>query len=150
VTDEMWDLVRRHDQIRYGQQNMAKSLDDRALDDLMAHFCKRHVKPCGTQPGVKHDGGKAMAGLMVKDFARALSAVADITTFGANKYSPSGWRSVDCARERYSDALYRHLLSHELGEDFDKESDLLHLAHAAWNALALLQLRIEELLRQDG
>ena len=94
-----------------------------------------------SQGGVKHDQGKPMTGLMLRDFARALEAVATVTTFGAQKYSPSGWLAVPEAERRYTDALCRHLLADLRGEAADSESGLPHLAHAAWNVLALLELR---------
>lgn len=100
----------------------------------------------GEQPvvpsGVKHDQGKPMAGLMLQDFARALEAVATVTTFGAQKYSPSGWLAVPEAERRYTDALCRHLLASLRGEATDSESGLPHLAHAAWNVLAVLELQM--------
>lgn len=92
--------------------------------------------------GVKHDQGKPMAGLMLTDFSRALEAVASVTTFGAGKYSPSGWLAVPEAERRYTDALCRHLLADLRGEATDAESGQPHLAHAAWNALAVLGLRL--------
>lgn len=102
------------------------------------------LDPYGKNPhevGSKLDAGKIRAGLMASGFARALEKVAEITTYGANKYTPNGWLSVPDAENRYKDALYRHLLRAEQGEEFDPESNLPHLAHAAWNALALLELQ---------
>ena len=96
------------------------------------------------QRGMKHDAGKPMAGLMVSDFANALLAVAEVSTFGAKKYAPHSWVTVPNARERYNDALYRHLFLAAAGEAQDQESDLLHAAHVAWNALALLELEIRK------
>jgi hypothetical protein len=81
---------------------------------------------------------------MVEGFADALKAVAAITTYGADKYTEHGWLHVPNAQDRYSDALYRHLIEHARGELHDKESGHLHLAHAAWNALAILQLLINK------
>ena len=92
--------------------------------------------------GVKHDQGKPMVGLMLTDFSRALEAVASVTTFGAGKYSPSGWLAVPEAERRYTDALCRHLLADLRGEATDAESGQPHLAHAAWNVLAVLELRL--------
>ena len=94
--------------------------------------------------GMKFDAGKPMAGLMVSDFANALLAVAEVTTFGAKKYAPHSWATVPNARERYNDALYRHLFLAAAGEAQDQESALLHAAHVAWNALALLELEIRK------
>ena len=92
--------------------------------------------------GMKFDAGKPMAGLMVSDFANALLAVSEVTTFGAKKYAPRSWMTVPNARDRYNDALHRHLLHSAAGEKQDQESKLLHAAHVAWNALALLELEI--------
>ena len=95
-------------------------------------------------PGAKLDSGKLRIGLMVEGFALALKAVSEVTTYGANKYTPNGWLSVHNADTRYTDALYRHLLEHATGVNSDEESDLKHLAHAAWNVLALLELELRK------
>lgn len=94
--------------------------------------------------GLKMDQGKPMVGLLVHDFAEALLKVAEVTTYGALKYAPSNWKQVPKRRQRYNDALFRHLLSAETGEVTDQESGLPHLAHAAWNLLALLQMQLTE------
>jgi hypothetical protein len=93
-------------------------------------------------PGVKLDHGKPRAGLVLGGFARALTAVSDVGTFGAKKYTPHGWRSVPHGFERYTDAMVRHQLAEAVGEQFDAESGLSHAAHAAWNALARLELML--------
>ena len=41
---------------------------------------------------------------------------------------------------RYKKALVRHIV----GPDFDEESGLRSLAHAAWNALAVLEFEINK------
>lgn len=90
--------------------------------------------------GVKDDAGKVRMGLVVGDFAYALEAVGEVGTYGARKYVPGGWREVPGARERYMDAMLRHLLHRMQGELRDPESGKDHLAHVAWNALAVLEL----------
>ena len=91
------------------------------------------------EPGAKADAGKVMAGVLL-DFSRALEAVAAVGTFGANKYTRGGWQSVPEGEQRYMDAMMRHLLRMRY-ETLDAESELSHLAHLAWNALAVLELR---------
>lgn len=93
----------------------------------------------------KWDAGKPMVGLMKKDFSRALMAVADVSRFGVEKYKkPGSWREVEDALARYEDAHGRHdLLMHQ--EDRDKESKCLHAAHRAWNALATLEMLLEDM-----
>ena len=97
-----------------------------------------------TESGVKLDQGKNRLGLVLGGFAPALEEVGKIGTFGANKYTPDGWKEVENGYERYKDALYRHLLRHEAGEELDPESGLPHLAHMAWNALAIITISKSE------
>jgi len=93
-------------------------------------------------PGAKLDAGKPRAGLVLGDFSRALRAVAEVGTHGAVKYSARGWLAVPDGEGRYTDALYRHLLADASGDALDVDSGLQHLAHAAWNLLAVLELRL--------
>ena len=94
--------------------------------------------------GAKNDIGKVRAGLLVKDFPHALTAVARVATFGAQKYAAHSWKTVPGAEERYHDALHRHILAQASGEVNDTESGLPHAAHVAWNALALLELQLRK------
>ena len=96
------------------------------------------------EAGAKLDAGKNRLGLVLSDFSRALQAVGMIGTYGANKYTPHGWLSVPDARQRYTDAMFRHLFAEAEGRSKDDESQLLHSAHAAWNALARLELMLRE------
>jgi hypothetical protein len=96
-------------------------------------------------PGAKLDAGKIRAGLVLGGFSRGLEAVAEVGTFGAHKYTPNGWRSVPNGVERYTDALWRHLLAEHQGIELDSDSRLLHAAHTAWNALARLELMLTKL-----
>lgn len=94
------------------------------------------------EPGAKMDHGKTRLGLVLDDFADALEHVGRVGTMGAEKYSAHGFLSVPNAQERYNDAMLRHHFQFAAGEDFDSESGLLHLAHQAWNALAVLELEL--------
>lgn len=91
-------------------------------------------------PGAKDDKQKIQADLLL-DFRRALAAVAEVSTFGAQKYTRGGWLTVPDGQCRYTAALIRHLLA---ADDTDKESGLRHAAHTAWNALAVLELKLRE------
>ena len=90
-------------------------------------------------PGAKDDAGKPRMGLVFSGFQNALVEVAKVGTFGAKKYSDNGWEHVDDGPARYTDALFRHLLG---AGHTDPETDLPHLAHAAWNVLAVLELEL--------
>ena len=70
-----------------------------------------------------------------------LELVAEVGTHGAAKYSRGGWVAVDDGQQRYLDAAMRHLLKLGKGEANDADSGLPHLAHIAWNFLAVLDLQ---------
>ena len=92
-------------------------------------------------PGAKDDKAKPMAGVLL-DFSRALQTVVDVGTYGAKKYTRTGWATVPEGSQRYLDAMMRHLLAMDVDPDgLDKETGLPHLAHVAWNALAVLELQ---------
>jgi len=99
--------------------------------------------PHGTDPhapGAKLDAGKVRPWLVIKGFQNALLEVSKVGTFGAAKYNDNGWRSVPDGINRYADAMGRHLLA----DGLDGQSRLSHLAHAAWNLLALIELELAE------
>lgn len=103
--------------------------------------------PTGRSPhesGAKLDHGKIRPALVLGAFARALWAVCEIGTFGARKYSDNGWVDVPNGLERYEDAGLRHWMKKCMGEENDSDSELTHLAHEAWNALARLERTLRE------
>lgn len=87
--------------------------------------------------GVKYDSGKPQMGLIPP---RALLDVAEVYTMGANKYAAHNW-AKGMNWSRVYDALQRHLNAYWAGENLDQESQLCHLAHAAWGCLTLLEFR---------
>lgn len=93
-------------------------------------------------PGAKLDAGKLKASLVLGDFSRALTEVIRVGTFGANKYTDHGWLAVPDGVNRYSDAMQRHYLKEQSGEQLDADSGLVHASHLAWNALARLELML--------
>jgi len=99
-------------------------------------------------PGAKADKGKVLGGLLL-DFAHALDLVAEVGTHGAEKYSRGGWVAVPDGEQRYLDAAIRHLLKLGKGEQDDADSGLPHLAHIAWNFLAVLDLQQRDLAHDD-
>ncbi|WWO62230.1 hypothetical protein [Vibrio phage vB_VcM_SY] len=94
--------------------------------------------------GAKLDAGKPMAGRLLGMFGNALMSVAEVGTFGAKKYTEGGWQHVEDGFKRYDDAGMRHFLKRGMGEEFDVDSELPHLAHEAWNALAKLELYLRD------
>lgn len=99
--------------------------------------------------GKKLDAGKEPVTQGLFDyFPRALLAVAGVSQYGATKYDvpyeDENWRRVPNGIPRYRDAVGRHILKEKIDGPIDPESKKLHAAHAAWNALATLELRLTE------
>ena len=92
--------------------------------------------------GPKFDGGKLLYSLIPPV---ATHALAEVLTFGANKYAPDSWQSVEDGERRYTDALMRHLESYRSGEAIDPDSGLSHLKHLICNAAFLLHFEEERL-----
>jgi DNA polymerase/3'-5' exonuclease PolX len=100
-------------------------------------------KACEDKAIVKHDAGKSPVFRgVIQYFPEALKAVADVSEMGARKYSWDGWKESASFKDipRFEDALARHLVNEITEGYYDPESRLLHAAHAAWNALAKLEL----------
>lgn len=96
------------------------------------------------ESGAKLDAGKIRPALVLGGFARALVEVCKVGTYGAVKYTDNGWMQVPNGLERYDDAKLRHWLAEKCGQDRDKDTELMHAAHEAWNALARLDLLVRE------
>ena len=83
--------------------------------------------------GVKYDSGKLRMELIPPE---AIEALAEVITYGANKYSDDNWKKV--SKDRYIGALMRHLNAYRKGELYDDESGLTHMAHILTNAAFLV------------
>lgn len=94
------------------------------------------------KPGAKMDGRKIDMSFL-QSMSNALRAVCVIFEYGQLKYTRDGWLQVPNGQQRYLSACLRHLLPEDDLVD-DRESHLLHLAHAAWNILASLELYLLE------
>lgn len=86
--------------------------------------------------GIRHNVKKPRLGL-VPPFAKR--AVAAVLSFGAEKYGRHNWMLGLSFVETY-DSMERHMTAWMQGEDIDPESGLPHLAHAACNAMMILEL----------
>ena len=84
--------------------------------------------------GMKFDTGKLQYSLIPTS---ATYALAEVLTYGANKYAPNNWQLVDNGEVRYMDALFRHLEAFRSGETHDPESGIHHLSHVLTNVAFL-------------
>ena len=100
------------------------------------------------EAGAKLDAGKPDTSLLLM-FGRALLGVAMVGTFGAKKYTRGGWQHVADGKTRYMAAGLRHVFKSFYART-DPDSGLPHLAHAAWNFLAVLELEYREEEKGDA
>jgi hypothetical protein len=86
--------------------------------------------------GQKNDQGKVQMGLLPPG---ALYDIAEVFTFGANKYTSWNW-SQGLLFSRVYDAMQRHLNSWWQKKDLDEETGKSHLAHAGCCIMMLIEL----------
>lgn len=73
-----------------------------------------------------------------------IEEIVKVYTFGATKYDDNSWQTLPNGENRYKAAMLRHLVAYDKGEVNDPESGINHLAHVAWNAIAMLHLSLKE------
>lgn len=99
-----------------------------SIDDIVSHIDSL------PEVGPKYDTGKLRYDLVTPD---VIKAIAEVLTFGAEKYAPNSWQLVPDAKRRYTAALMRHFEAYRAGEKLDHESGLSHLSHALCNLMFL-------------
>ena len=85
----------------------------------------------------KADAGKLQITLVPRQI---IKDIAEVRMYGNKKYGdPNNWKNVE--KERYRDALMRHLLAYlDDPDSIDDESGLKHLKHAACNMAFLCEM----------
>jgi len=81
---------------------------------------------------IKYDEEKPKLGLIYPDFLVDLSIILEN---GEKEYGVKNWQGLKFSR--IIDAIKRHTLAIEEGEDIDKESGKTHAAHIASNTMFL-------------
>lgn len=89
----------------------------------------------------KFDKGKLRMDLIPPE---AIEAIAEVLTYGADKYAPESWRLVRPFYDRYYAATLRHLIAWRKGERIDPESGITHLRHALCNLVFLVTKEAQE------
>ena len=127
---------------------MCNSFEQRIKNDsdkcgiLNNPILERHSKI-----GQKHNEGKLPLDIMLTvQFPKAIQAVCKATLFGHEKYKDTDLDWLNYKRVRggsttYANACQRHNFN-KSGKD--EQSGLPHIVHKCWNALAELELWIEE------
>lgn len=106
---------------------------------------KNTLQPSG---GIKFDAGKVSYVHLLKDLPRASESVTKVLMYGAKKYGRENYHKVE--KERYEDAMLRHLMSTFTGEHFDPETDEPHLSHLVCSALFLIERILKEKEEQNA
>lgn len=86
--------------------------------------------------GTKFDDDKPMLSLLPPD---AMMELGKVATIGAKKYGNHNYRN-GIPVTRLISASLRHITAFMAGSDHDEEDGNSHLASAAWNCLAALQV----------
>jgi hypothetical protein len=90
------------------------------------------------EQAVRYDKGKNRLALMS---IPALWEIGQVYTMGAVKYKDRDWEK-GMPYTKTMDAALRHVFKWMAGHRNDEESGLHHLAHAAWNLIALLHYEL--------
>ncbi len=89
---------------------------------------------------LRYNEGKPMLAYFMRSFPRMVEALARVKEMGAIKYQDGNWRLGNKPDDEYWNSMFRHLNYIFCGQDYDVDTGCLHLAHAVWNACALLEL----------
>ena len=110
---------------------------------------KTHYKTVASKPseqpetGARYNEGKLRYDLITP---LGLEMLAEVYTYGATKYADRNWEKGLSMTQCFA-SLMRHAWAWMQGQDYDYESNLHHMAHVAWNALAICHFHVDE--RED-
>lgn len=106
---------------------------------------KEQESQLGKETAARFDQGKPRYDLIPP---YALHEIVLVYTYGCHKYDPDNWWKGMGWRKVIGPML-RHIFKWMRGEKYDHESGLHHLAHAAWNAIALFCYQAKGLGQDD-
>ncbi len=87
------------------------------------------------------DAGRFSAGKIRYDLVApwSMDQIAQVYTHGTIKYDDDNWWKGLKWKKDVLGCIFRHVWKWVRGEKWDDESGLHHLAHAAWNCIALME-----------
>jgi len=97
------------------------------------------------EAALNYDGGKARYDLIPAD---ALEEIAKVYTMGAEKYADRNWEA-GMSWSRAFGSLMRHAWAWMAGEDYDKESGIHHMSHAAFRCLQIISYQFRQIGTDD-
>jgi hypothetical protein len=95
--------------------------------------------------GLRYDQGKLRYDLLPAD---GLEELVRVFTVGAAKYADRNWE-LGMDWSRVFGSLMRHCWKFWRGEEIDPETGCHHMAHAAWNAMALVTYSTRKIGKDD-
>ena len=90
----------------------------------------------GKEHGARFSAGKNRFDLVPP---WAMDQLAQVYTYGTRKYDDDNWWKGLRWKKDVLGCIFRHVWKWVRGERWDDESGLHHLAHAAWNCMALME-----------
>jgi hypothetical protein len=151
ITQEEYDKLEKDDTITNVSRGEGEKMTK--LDKAIAQWKELIDGAVEAQHGVKETEGKGIKlnelkpqmSLLFKQFPKALEAIVRCSEYGHNKYKETdkdylNFKRVEGGSKAYADAGLRHRMQ----QGIDLESMLPHCYHVAWNALAELELLMEE------
>ena len=116
---------------------MDNNKQDSSIIEPQASSLQQQVVLGQTDKGRKYDDKKRQWS-MLSSLIPELEQVVKVLEHGATKYGKDNWKDVKPFKERYTNALMRHVVAYISDETFDKDTMLHHLAHAVCNCLFLI------------
>ncbi len=104
-------------------------------DKILPEDWYEQLRELDKPTGKKFDNDKLRWSLLP---VGTIPVILEVLELGARKYGFENFKLVENARQRYYDALMRHIDAWWTGEKVDSESGKTHLAHAACCILFLL------------
>lgn len=115
-------------------------LGEESSADQLELFPKKKIVQ-SSPSGLRFDTGKNRLDLIPPEWEWELGLV---LTAGAKKYADRNWE-LGMDWSKIVGPLRRHLNKFLRGERFDEETKAHHLAHVAWNALALMSYDLRDI-----
>lgn len=149
-------LRRRLDANEPLPQNSTKELEKSVTDRLKKKFaeaCKETIKTQSNSQNLIDNNVKTAAATAKP----RTSAVPTVGIFalgaamqnGADKYGRFNWRDTTVSASVFYDAIQRHLMAWQSGEDYADDSGIHHLAHAMAGCAILLDAKLHNVFNDD-
>lgn len=127
---------------KHQQSKVSDAYGNDDLGSYINNLPAQEITPITSKPeeGLKYDEGKTDVSLLP---SKALTEVAKVLEYGANKYHRENWRKGIKYSRVYSAAM-RHMMEWKDGQKHDPETLRSHIAHAACNLLFLLEYELTD------